>query len=446
MININKSEGRDWDLISFVHCDLGGVVRGRSFPARDLKKKLCQGVGWVPINQTITPYDKIPNCPLWGSTGDVRLLADPDTEILIPSVTDAPPLHFVLCDVTNLDGAPWDVCARTLLKQAISDLERETGLSLMAAFEHEFMFVDVDVSAGPGFSLRAQRSEAEFADRFCHAMTVANLDLEMFLAEFGAGQFEFTSSPTHALTAADRSVASKEIARDIAAQMRRRISFAPKPFVDRMGNGVHIHMSLWDRLGNPVGYDPSQPGGMSLINAQFAAGIAEHLMSMMAILAPSVSSYHRLIPHAWSSAYVCVGDRNREAAVRICPVTTLGGGDVSRQFNLEIRPIDATANPYLALAALIYAGLDGIKRQLPARPLMNGDPSALSPENQSAMGIKRLPQSLNEALKLFKDGHAATKWLSPAMSTSYIALKEEELRHMSAMLPEQIAELTRHVF
>jgi glutamine synthetase len=134
---------------------------------------------------------------------------------------------------------------------------------------------------------------------------------------------------------------------------------------------------------------------------------------MTALTASSVSSYYRLKPHSWSSSYTWLADREREASLRICPTVSIGGRDPSRQYNIEYRAADATANPYLSLAAIVRAGLEGLKAKLPTPPLVSGDPTQMSEQERVRLGLVRLPETLHAALEALQADKTVTGWFAP---------------------------------
>src|SRR5215470_13199789 len=190
----------------------------------------------------------------------------------------------------------------------------------------------------------------------------------------------------------------KEVIREVARRAGYRASFTPKPFVGRPGNGAHIHFSLQTADGKPVTHDPAGPGGLGPKAEQFAAGIVRHLPALCALTAPSVPSYYRLGPHHWSAGYACIGITNREAALRICLPPKGPVAATRRLYNLEFRPADSTASPYLALGALVRAGLAGILGELPLPPLVQTDPHDMGPAKRQQLKIVELPATLGAAL------------------------------------------------
>ncbi|HKH12802.1 MAG TPA: glutamine synthetase family protein [Rubrobacter sp.] len=427
------------ELVGFLHADISGLLRGRSVPASDLEGRLESGVGWVPADQALTPFGPIAEPNPWGSAGDLRLLPDRETGVRVdlPGVS---PMRFFLCDAANTDGSPWDSCPRTLLKDALARLERETGLYLVCSFEQEFLLEAPGFEPGPGFSFAAQRAVEPFGSLVFAAMRQAGLEPEIFLPEYGARQFEVPLAPAAGLAAADRAAAMKEVVREVARVLGYRASFAPMRDPDGAGNGVHVHISLVDGEGVPVFYDPRRPGSLSPTGARFAAGILEHLPALCAITAPSVVSYLRLGPHHWSAGFGTLSERDREATIRIPPTTNVAGSDPARQFNLEFRAADAAACPHLALAVLVLAGLRGIREGLPEPPLVEGDPSELDEEERRRLGVRPLPASLAEALEALEGDETVRSWLSRDLFDCYVGVKRTEISLLEGADPEEACE------
>ncbi|MFL5334846.1 MAG: glutamine synthetase family protein [Geminicoccaceae bacterium] len=425
------------ELVTFLTTDLVAITRGRSFMPKALEGYLARGCGWVPANMALTPFDLIAEDNPWGSEGDLRLLPDPATRVRLEGL-GATPLHGYLGDIIELDGTPWECCPRTLVKQAVAALEQEAGLTPVAAFEHEFQVLDAGWPAAPAFSLAAQRRADPFGPRLMSLLEEAGLEPEMFLPEYGADQFEVTCRPALALTAADRAVWLRVLVKELAARSGWRASFAPKTAPAGVGNGVHIHLSFLDRQGQPATYDPGRPGGLSEAAGRFAAGVVRHMPGLLALTAPSPVSYLRLLPHHWSAAYACLGLRNREAALRVCPIVVLPGADPARQANIEYRAADATANPYLALAAILSAGLAGMRQQLPLPPLLNGDPSALDEAARGRLGVHRLPESLPAALDAFLADPVMAVTIPAVLRDCHTAVKRKELELVADLTPEEL--------
>jgi glutamine synthetase len=424
------------ELVMFLYGDLSGLSRGRSFPRRDLADRLENGVGWVPADQALTPFDEIADPNPWGPLGDLRLLPDRHTEVRVDLWPDVSPLHFFLCDAVETDGAPWEACPRRLLKDALGELEGEARLRLVAAFEQEFHLSGLP-RTGPAFSMEAQRVAEPFGPMLVEALEAGGVEPETFLPEYGPGQYEINCRPAEGVAAADRALTVREIVRETARRLGHRASFTPIVDPDGVGNGVHLHFSFRDEDGRPAAYDAERPGGVSEVAGQFVAGILRHLPALVGLTAPSVISYLRLTPHRWSAGFTAFGDRNREAAVRIAPIISIGGADPGGQFNFEYRAADAAACPHLALAAMVLAGLEGIREKLPDPPLVAADPAELSDDERERLGVRRLPRTLGEALDALEEDEVARSWFPPVLLECYLSLKRTEIRLLDGADPHE---------
>jgi glutamine synthetase len=410
--------------------DVAGQVRGKGFPARDFEAHAARGIGWCPTNMQITVFDAIAETP-FGALGDVLLMPDVDTRVDVDFEPDDPGEHLVLCDIIQTDGRPWDCCLRTLLRNAAKALGTEHGLRLIAAFEHEFQYSGGDPRPGGSYALRSMRKAAAFGEMLVATLEQAGLDVGLLHPEYGAGQYEITIGAQPALRAADQAVILRELTRSVAERRGERATFAPVVAGMAVGNGVHVHMSLLDGDDRPVMYAADGPGGLSEVGGHFVAGILRHLPALLAFTAASTVSYQRLVPHRWSAAFDNLGLRDREAAMRICPVRERD--DVARQFNVEYRAADAAASPHLLLAVLMLAGLEGLRRQLPCPKPLEMDLSTLSTEQLAQAGHRRLPTSLEGALAELEADEAVGGWLPPLLYDIYRLHKQGEIKQLAGL-------------
>lgn len=417
--------------------DLAGQVRGKAFPASDFDKRLRRGIGWTPTNVQITCFDNIAESP-FGSFGDLVLIPDPSTRVRLPLDGEATAEEFVLGDIQHTDGTPWLFCTRSILKAALARLERVSGLTLVGAFEHEFQFRGRGGSLGGAFSLAGFREERHFAEALVAVMRKAGLSPDTVLKEFGTGQFEVTMGPQQGVAIADHAVILRECARAVGHRLGREPTFTPIRDPSGVGNGVHIHLSFRDAAGRPATYDPDSETGLSQPAGQFVAGILRHLESIVALTAPSVISYLRLTPHRWSAAFNNLGVRDREASVRICPVSEMSDIEKSAQFNFEFRAADATASPHLQLAAIVHAGVQGIEDALPAPQATIEDLSTLTPETLRSRGHVRLPQSLPEALSRLAADPKVEEWFSSGFVEVYQKHKRGEIAFLDGLSQEEV--------
>lgn len=404
--------------------DLSGKTRGKAFPADQLNKRRERGMGWVPTNVQITCFDTIADSP-FGSFGDLALVPDQSADVSVDFEDGTPVERFMLSDIRTLDGTSWGFCTRSILRAALSRLKDLTGARLLAAFEHEFQFAGGSTLKHQGFGLQGHAEHAGFAETLMAALEQAGLTPDSFICEYGPDQFEVTVAPEEGVKAADAAVITRELTRLTARRFEQTATFTPIRDVSSVGNGVHIHMSFMGDNG-PLTYDPAGSHGLSSLTASFAAGILKYLDSILALTAPSVISYERLTPHRWSAAYNNLGLQNREASLRICPVTAKEPEAVARQFNIEYRAGDAAASPHLALAAIVHAGCQGIEENLAAPQVTEEDLSLLSAEELAHKGFVRLPETLEDALARFAGNGVVTGWFDPQFASVYLAHKTAE--------------------
>src|SRR5580700_1643342 len=433
---VDKATSEGLELTRFLYADHGGVIRGKSAALRFLPERIASGIGHTTAMMAMTMLDTLQPVDGMGPVGEVRIKPDPDTLVSLPY---APGAGAMLADLVRPDGQPWEACSRTFLKQAIAELASE-GYAMEAAFEPEFTVGrrEPDPAGGPDrlvptddslcYSATGFHQAHDLVMDFIRALNAQDLQVEHYYPELGHGQQEISIRHAPALRAADNHVLYRETVRGVAFRQGLWASLAPKPIADQAGNGTHLHCSLTTlnadgSPGQSVFADPSGQYGLSKTGYHFIGGLLAHLPALVALTCGSVNSYRRLQPQFWSSAYTIYGMDNREAAVRICSPLR---GDASSSVNLELKPSDSSANPYLALGAAIYAGLDGIRHRLDPGEAVNVDPATLSDEQREEAGARRLPVTLTEAL----DALAADKVLLTALgelrSAGYLAVKRAE--------------------
>lgn len=408
--------------------DLSGLIRGKSFPASDWDKRALRGVGWTPTNVQITCFDTIAESP-FGSFGDLALIPDPETRFTLGSDDD--PFDFALGDIRSLEGDPWDYCTRSLARRALTELHDVCGANVVAAFEHEFQIIGPPPRAGDGFGLKGFRDAREWSGPFLEALRQAGCAPDTFMKEYGPSQYEVTIRPAAGLRAPDNAAILRLLADDVIRRHGVRPSFSPILAPDSVGNGVHLHLSFVDDTGAPLTYDPAHPHGMSDLTRHFIGGVLTYLDQILAMLAPSDISYLRLTPHRWSAAYNNLGYRDREASVRICPVSAQDPEATARQYNFEIRALDAAASPHLAYAAVLFAGAQGIRDRIAPPAVTEEDLSLLDEAELAGRGITRLPQNLREALGQMIRSPMVRQWFGDAFVDLYIAHKKAELDHLA---------------
>ncbi|MEB3851944.1 MAG: type I glutamate--ammonia ligase [Desulfurococcales archaeon] len=380
---------------------------------------------------------------------DLRLRPVPETFSVIPWREG---VAGFLCAIHNPDGSRFQRDPRLAAERAV-EAAREEGFDTLMSFELEFFVFDsVEVRAGSYESL-VRVSSREFQAAFpkkgsyflaspADAMYGFALELakaleggfgipvEVFHHEVAAGgQLEVNFPAADAVTAADRLASIKYAARHVAAGMGLQAVFLPKIIPDDNGNGLHTHASLW-RGGENAFYDPDDPyAELSQVARYFIGGLLEHGRALSAIVSPTVNSYRRLVPGYEAPVYLVWSKSNRSAAVRV-PFYKRGD---ARGRRIEYRPPDPTANPYLAAAAIIAAGLDGVRRKIEPGDPVDENVYRMTPERRRALGVRELPRSLDEALdELESDSEWLRRVVPGEMLEAYIDLKRWEARELAA--------------
>ncbi len=410
--------------------DIAGQVRGKSFPRSEWEKRLKNGVGWTPTNIQLTCFDTISESP-FGSFDDLALIPDPSTRFTIPD--EKSPLEFALGDIRTPEGEPWEFCVRGLARRAVAEFQALTGATPFAAFEHEFQLTDTPPIPGDAYGFRGFRAGQAWAEAYLDALRQTTCVPDTFMKEYGPAQYEITMKPATGITAADNATILRLLARDVLPRFGVTPSFSPILDPESVGNGVHIHFSFLDASGTPVTHDAKDPHGMSELTRHFIGGILKYLDQILALLAPSEISYYRLTPHRWSAAFNNLGYRDREASVRICPVFSTNPDVVARQFNFEVRAVDAAASPHLAFAALVFAGIQGVKDKTEPPAPAQEDLALLDKQTLEERGIRRLPQTLSEALELFAGSAAIRSWFGDDFVDLYKAHKDGELAQLEGL-------------
>ena len=417
--------------------DIAGKVRGKAFAEQEFEKRLKRGIGWTPTNVQITCFDAIADSP-FGALGDLVLIPDPETLVTADFHDERPAEHFVFGDILDTSGGAWGCCTRSILKTALQRFEAQTGLQLFGAFEHEFHMKGMSAPLGRAYTASGFRVQRELGEALTAALRAAGLHPDTFMKEYGTDQYEVTIGPSIGVTVADQAAILRELVYMTAEHLGQQASFTPLRDPAGVGNGVHIHMSFRDANGNAATYDPQGKHGLNQVAGQFIAGVLKYLDRILAITAPSVVSYTRLTPHRWSAAYNNLGFRDREASVRICPTSDVSDVAKADQFNFELRAADSAASPYLALAAIVHAGTQGIEEGLDCPEATEEDLSLLSADELAARGYLRLPQTLETALESFASDSTVTGWFPEGFADVYLRHKKGEIAFLEGKTEAEI--------
>ncbi|CAK9154660.1 unnamed protein product [Ilex paraguariensis] len=362
---------RDVVLVRLVWVDASGQHRCRVIPEKRFKDSVKKnGVGLTVACMAMSSATDGPAVGTnLSAVGEIRLIPDLSTKCRIPWATQE---EMVLADMYLKPGEAWEYCPKEALRRVSKVLKDEFNLVMNAGFEIEFFLLKSVLREGKEewvpFDTTPYCSTSSFdaASPLLHEVVAAleslNITVEQLHAEAGKGQFELALGYTECTVAANNLIFTREVIRAVARKYGLLATFVPKYALDDIGSGSHVHVSLWDNGKNVfMAYGGSSHYGMSKVGEEFMAGVLNHLPSILAFTAPIPNSYDRIQPNTWSGAYKCWGKENREAPLRTaCPPGVMD--DVVSNF--EIKAFDGCANPYLGLAAVIAAGIDGLRGHL----------------------------------------------------------------------------------
>jgi glutamine synthetase len=441
---VKQADELGLQLVRFLYCDNGGVIRGKSTHVGQLARRMESGIGLVKGMQSFTSLDFLAPDATYGPVEEIRLVPDPETFVALPY---APRSGQMIADMIELDHQPWALDPRSFLRRMV-DAAAAKGLAFDAAFENEFYlayrqddgYAPVDRSLC--FSAIGMESTEPVIQDIIAALTAQGITVELSHPELGWGQQELSIRHAGALRAADNQITYRQTVRGVAAQHGIVATFAPKPWADQAGSGAHLHWSIWDTdHGVNLLADASGPAGLSTLARQAIAGVVQHLPGLLGLTTPSVNSFRRLQPHYWSSAYTAWGIDNREAAVR---VPSRYWDDEAGSTNLELKASDASANPYIALGGLIAAALDGIERGLDPGEPVNQDPGNLTDAEREQRGIRRFPLTASEALDKLEGDGVLTGALGAGLATEYLKVRRAEAAAYAEK--DEAFELDQHFF
>jgi glutamine synthetase len=427
--------------VRFTFVDHAGIPKAKAVYREDFRKRAEAGVGLAKGVLALDPGGQLHPASGLSPVGEVRLVPDLSGLTRLPFAAGQ---AMVPCDMTEPDGrTPWDGCPRSALRRVVDRLA-ERGMEALASFETEFYLIGPEgpPDRTPYAGSYALTPSAEFAAALSRTLKEMGIPPKQYHAEVGHGHLELSVGEADPLATADRRVLVLEAIRGVAHRLGFEAIAAPKPFLDDAGNGHHLHVSVYSREnGAPVIFDAS--GALSGPGSGFVAGILKHISALMTFTASSPNSYQRLVPGMWSSAYASYGLDNREAAVRLAsPVA----GSEAATANVELKPVDATANPYLALAAVLAAGMDGMKRNLDPGEQILVDPATMSEEERASRGIHPLPASFDEALDALEEDEVLKEALGEPLIRTHLAVGRGQVEAASTLSPEEVAAAARELY
>ncbi|HEX9063768.1 MAG TPA: glutamine synthetase family protein [Streptosporangiaceae bacterium] len=429
-------------MVALCWVDNTGVTRVKAIPAGRLERAAGWGIGMSPVFDVFVIDDSITTSKhIGGPGGDLRLMPDLDR---VTPLAAQPGWAFVPVDRYTQDGEAYIGDARSFAK-AMTARALAHGLSPQASFEIEWAAgtddggTFVPACTGPGYGMTRIIELSDYCREVVDAIEQQGITVEQFHPEYAAGQLEISIAPNDPVGAADDSVLVRQTIKAVSQRHGLLTSFAPSVVAGGVGNGGHVHLSLW-RDGTNVLAGGTGPYGLTGEGEAFAAGVLDALPALVAVGSPSVASYLRLVPSHWAGAFQVWGKENREAALRL---VTGSDGEQEVRSNIEVKCFDLSANPYLAIGSVLAAGLAGVASggALPAE--VSGDPIGLPEAELAERGIRRLPQSLSEAADQLEASDVLREAMGDPMFEAFLAVRRAEIALFADASPEQIVARTR---
>ncbi|KUJ68438.1 glutamine synthetase [Streptomyces albus subsp. albus] len=417
--------------------DNAGLTRVKGVPTARLEHAVSHGVGMSPVFDVYLVDDSMTRSRhVGGPDGDLRLV--PDLERLTVLAAQ-PGWAWAPVDRYDQQGAPHPVCQRWFARR-MADRARQRGLELRMGFETEWVVTAAGapeselrcVATGPAYGMARVVELSDYLAALLDALHAQRVEVLQLHPEYAPGQFEVSVAPASPVGAADLSVLVRETIRAVSARHGLAPAFGPMVRPGTLGNGGHLHLSLWQRDRN-LCQGGDGPYGMTPTGEAFLAGVLRELPALLAIGAPSPASYLRLEPSHWAGVFQCWGLENREAALRFIAAAP----DAPETANAEVKCFDPAANPYLAAGAVIAAGLAGVDDGLRLPEPLAGDPAEVDM-------APRLPTSLPESLARFEESAVLRAALGDPLFESVAAVRRAEAALFAEADPETIAAATRH--
>ena len=415
ILNLVKENGVRFIRLQFT--DIFGALKNVAITERQLEKALD---GQMMFDgSSIEGFVRI-------EESDMYLKPNFDSFVIFPWRPQQGKVARLICDIYRPDGTPFEGDPRYALRRAIADAEA-LGYEMNVGPECEFFLFETDENGNATVNTQDKGGYFDLAptDRGENArrdMTLAleemGFEIEASHHEVAEGQNEIDFKYGPALETADSIMTFKLVVKSIAQRHGLYASFMPKPIFGINGSGMHVNMSLF-KDGKNAFYDESDKNGLSKIAYQFIAGLLKNIKGLAAVTNPLVNSYKRLVPGYEAPVYLAWSCSNRTALIRV-PASRGAGTRV------ELRCPDPSSNPYLVLAVLLQAGLDGIKNNLEVPKEIVANIFKMTEDERKDAGIENLPNNLYEAVNFMKESELAKKALGDHIYVNYIEGKEAE--------------------
>ena len=400
--------------------DVAGTLKSVAIAPAEVEGAFAEGLGFdgSAIEGLSRSYE-----------ADMLAQPDPSTFQILPWRGEINPTARMFCDITTPDGQPAAADPRNVLRRALAKAS-DLGFSFYIHPEIEFYLLKsselgpegpIPVDKAGYFDNVPGGTANDFRRRAVFMLEQLGISVEYSHHEGGPGQNEIDLRYADALTMADNIMTFRTVIKEVAIEQGVYATFMPKPFTEHPGSGMHTHMSLFEGDTNAF-YDSSGQYHLSKVGRQFIAGLLRHAPEITAVTNQYVNSYKRLWGGGEAPSFVCWGHNNRSALIRV-PLYKPDKGQSSR---IEYRAIDSAANPYLAYALLLAAGLKGIENQYELPAETEDNVWDLTDSERRAMGIQPLPQSLDHAIRKLEESELAAETLGEQVFSYVLANKQAE--------------------
>ncbi|KGA15153.1 glutamine synthetase [freshwater metagenome] len=400
--------------------DVAGTLKSVAIAPAEVEGAFAEGLGFdgSAIEGLSRSYE-----------ADMLAQPDPSTFQILPWRGEIDPTARMFCDIMTPDGQPAAADPRNVLRRALAKAS-DLGFSFYIHPEIEFYLLKssqigpegpIPVDKAGYFDNVPGGTAHDFRRRAVSMLEQLGISVEFSHHEGGPGQNEIDLRYADALTMADNIMTFRTVIKEVAIEQGVYATFMPKPFTEHPGSGMHTHMSLFEGDTNAF-YDASGQYHLSKVGRQFIAGLLRHAPEITAVTNQYVNSYKRLWGGGEAPSFVCWGHNNRSALIRV-PLYKPDKGQSSR---IEYRAIDSAANPYLAYALLLAAGLKGIENEYELPAETEDNVWDLTDSERRAMGIQPLPQSLDHAIRKLEESELAAETLGEQVFSYVLANKQAE--------------------
>ena len=417
---LDEIDEKDVGFLRLQFTDILGTVKNVAVPADQAEKAFTDGIYFD--GSSIEGFVRI-------QESDMRLIPDASTFAVLPwrNFDDGASARMI-CDVYNTSsGEPFEGDPRYVLRRAI-DRAEEMGYDINFAPEPEFFLFEEDEDGrattdtgdqGGYFDLAPKDLASDVRRDIIYGLEDMGFEIEASHHEVARGQHEINFEYDDALTTADNVGTFRTVVRAIAAQHDLHATFMPKPIPKINGSGMHTHMSLFKDGANAF-HDEDDEFNLSETAHSYLAGVLEHAPAITAVADPTVNSYKRLVPGYEAPVYIAWSDRNRSALIR------KPAARVPAASRIEARFPDPSCNPYLAFAALIHAGLDGIEKGLEAPDPIRENIYEFDEAKREEYGIETLPSNLGEAVEALEEDEVVMNALGDHIGEKFVEAKTQE--------------------